>query len=227
MSIFGEDFPKATAGKSGKLTIDDHLCAAIEALNLDLEKIRAADRCLTHLSQCQSVCGSDWLRVWNRSATTDIFQTEEEAASAQEEWQSIIRGYDDRAATGLERMNEILALGADPDADEGRPLYLASSHGNLALIKALHEAGASLERRTSGPYSAYSSDPLKATWQCGADHVDAAKLLIALGCKACDEDVYWARQHRSHGVEQCLKDRGFTERLPEASAHCAFESGMI
>jgi hypothetical protein len=228
MSDATQDFSSASTPEHSKTEIAKQLESAIKALNFDLDEFRATKRGLAAIDKIQALHGSDWRRVWNRSGGIDSFHSEEEATATQQKWQTIVDSYRERAATGLNELKRILALGADPTAERGRPLYLACRHGNIPLIVALHAAGASLERRSfSEPYWDYFNDPLEATWACGTDHVEAARLLIHLGCQPSDLDVYWARQNGSHGVEAALKAFGFEERAPNRSNRFPWDFGPL
>jgi len=224
MSHNQEDFSRASAGKRDRIALNKQLYAVIESLNRDLDELRSANNDLAESNELAVLHGLDWIRIWNNRRGLQRFDCEEKVVAARKRWQSTLDGYKSHETDGLRKLKRILKLGADPNVDNGRPLYLACKHGNVSLITALHAAGASLERRTAW-FCTNWGDPLHATWACRANHVEAARLLIQLGCKPCDEDVYWARQHESYGVEKFLGELGFKERVPRRTRTCPWDFG--
>jgi hypothetical protein len=217
---------KTFTDSAAQAALDEKLLNVIEKFNFRLDELRCTKRRIARMDEHQVAHGDDWLPAWNSHQGIEHFQSKEAAAAQYEAWHDVVRRYDAHVARDLKTMKKILAQGANPNALEGHPLWMACSEGNLVAIRLLHDAGASLERRTFEPYCHYYGDPLEATWDCGANHVEAAKLLIDLGCQPRGIDVYLARQHMSYGVEKLLKDKGIREWIPP-SRGCALEYGGL
>jgi hypothetical protein len=150
--------------------------------------------------------------AWSNCCLRSQFQGAD-YATARERWCSEIDGYEARLQKGLHQVKQILELWADVNADGGYAPKQACGAGNTVLIKVLHEAGASLQRRTHG-VGAYYGDLLGSTYRCGANHVEAARLLVDLGCKPTGIDICYAEQSGSYGVASFFKDLGLNARSP-------------
>jgi hypothetical protein len=203
--------------------LDQKLCTTIEGLNSRHNEYSCARSYIEEIADYRKSHGDQWLQKWNHTEGLYYRFASKKAAETQcEKWESTILLFDGRLREGLTTIKHLINNGANPNAIEGHPLWLACKEGNLPIIKILCANGASLQRRSGYPYSTYARDPLEATWSCGANNTEATKLLVKLGCEPTGQDIYWAKQRQSYGVAEFLKKLGFHETIPPKSRRCVF-----